>query len=64
MQQTTNVIRNHKDTVFRMLFREKKALLQLYNALNRTSYADESKLEVYTLENAVYNPDAAFCGLL
>lgn len=54
MQQTTNVIRNHKDTVFRMLFREKKALLQLYNALNRTSYADESKLEVYTLENAVY----------
>lgn len=30
------VERNYKDTVFRMLFREKSALLSLYNAVNGT----------------------------
>lgn len=30
------VQRKYKDTVFRMLFREKKALLSLYNAVNGT----------------------------
>ena len=58
-----NVNRNHKDTVFRMLFRKKKALLSLYNVLNGTNYQDESDLEVVTLENAVFlrmRNDAAF----
>ena len=32
----TNVKRNYKDTVFRMLFREKETLLSLYNAVNGT----------------------------
>ena len=50
----TNVQPNFKDTVFRMLFREKENLLGLYNALNRTSYTDVSNLEITTLENAVY----------
>lgn len=49
-----NVQRNHKDTVFRMLFREKENLLSLYNALNKTTYADTDNLEITTLENAVY----------
>ncbi len=47
-------VRNHKDTVFRMLFREKKNLLELYNALNGTAHTDETALEVYTLENSIY----------
>lgn len=50
----TNVQRNFKDTVFRMLFQEKENLLGLYNALNKTSYTDVSNLEITTLENAVY----------
>lgn len=50
----TNAQRNYKDTVFRMLFREKENLLSLYNALNRTSYTDVNSLEITTLENAVY----------
>ncbi|MDE7133174.1 MAG: hypothetical protein K2O65_15535 [Lachnospiraceae bacterium] len=50
----TNVQLNFKDTVFRMLFREKENLLGLYNALNRTAYTDVSNLEITTLENAVY----------
>ena len=50
----TNVQRNFKDTVFRMIFREKENLLSLYNALNQTSYTNVGNLEITTLENAVY----------
>lgn len=50
----TYVQRNYKDTVFRMLFKEKENLLSLYNALNETAYTDVDKLEITTLENAVY----------
>lgn len=49
-----NVKREYKDTVFRMLFGEKGHLLELYNGLNGTDYQDESELEIYTLENAIY----------
>lgn len=50
----TNVQRKYKDTVFRMLFREKENCLCLYNALNHTSYTDITGLEITTLENAIY----------
>ncbi len=53
-QNQTKVQRNYKDTVFRMLFREKDNLLSLYNALNGTVYEETDKLEITTLENAVY----------
>ena len=46
--------RNYKDTMFRMLFKEKKHLLSLYNAISRTSYTDVENLEITTLENAIY----------
>ena len=46
--------RAHKDTVFRMLFREKKELLSLYNAMNGSAYTDPDELRIVTLENAVY----------
>ena len=46
--------RKYKDTVFRMLFSDRKNLLSLYNAVNGTGYDDPSKLEIVTLENAVY----------
>ena len=46
--------RTYKDTVFRMLFREKENLLSLYNAVNRTAYSDAKNLEITTLENAIY----------
>lgn len=50
----TIVQRNYKDTVFRMIFREKENLLSLYNALNGTAYENVDDLEITTLENAVY----------
>lgn len=49
-----NVQRNFKDTVFRMIFKERENLLSLYNAVNQTSYTDVENLEITTLENAVY----------
>lgn len=49
------VNRQIKDTLFRFLFgKDKEALLELYNALNGTSYQDASKLQTVTIENAVY----------
>ena len=49
-----NVNFKYKDTVFRMLYKSKKELLSLYNAVNGTSYVNEDDLEIVTLENAVY----------
>ena len=57
MTETNNeisVARNHKDRLFRMIFREKKELLSLYNAVNGTSYTNTEELEIVTLENAIY----------
>ncbi len=48
------VIRTYKDTVFRMIFREKKELLSLFNAVNGTEYTNPDDMEINTLENAVY----------
>ena len=48
------VYRSYKDRLFRMVFREKKELLGLYNAVNGTSYTDPEALTVVTLENAIY----------
>ena len=48
------VARNHKDRLFRMIFREKKELLSLYNAVNGTFYTNAEDLEIVTLENAIY----------
>lgn len=49
-----DVRRDYKDTMFRMLFKDKKNLLSLYNAVNGTTYTNENDLEIVTLENAIY----------
>ena len=40
--------------IFRMLFKTKKELLSLFNAVNSTNYESADELEIVTLENAVY----------
>ena len=42
--------RNYKDSLFRMVFREKKELLSLYNAINGTMYEDPEELVVTPLK--------------
>ena len=46
--------RNYKDTLFRMIFKEPRELLSLYNALNNSSYTNPDDLKIVTLENAIY----------
>lgn len=48
------VRREYKDTVFRMLHRDKRKLLALYNGVNGTDYDNPEDLEIVTLENAIY----------
>lgn len=56
-QENSNVLvanRKYKDTIFRSLFSDKRNLLSLYNALNGKTYDDPDKLEIVTLESAIY----------
>ncbi len=56
--------RQVKDRLFCYIFeRDRKALLQLYNALNGTDYQDERALRIVTLKDVVYmamHNDVAF----
>ncbi len=45
---------HYKDTVFRMLFQDKKRLLGLYNAISGQVYGDPEMLNIVMLESAVY----------
>ena len=54
MKDQIYVTTQYKDTLFRMLFKEKPKLLELYNAINNTEHQNPEELEVVTLENAVY----------
>ena len=45
---------NYKDSMFRMLYLDKKELLSLYNAVNGTDYTNAEALEINTLRNAIY----------
>lgn len=47
------VNRKYKDRLFRMVFQEKKDLLDLYNAVNHTNYTDPESLQITTMKDAV-----------
>ena len=53
-QNEVKAQREYKDTVFRLLFSDRKRALSLYNGINGTDYQDESLVEFNTLENAIY----------
>lgn len=46
--------REYKARIFVMIFRDKKALLELYNAVSGRNYDDPEMLTITTLENALY----------
>ena len=54
LQITETPLRTYKDRLFRMLFKDKEKFLELYNAMNDTSYDNPKDLIVTTLENAIY----------
>ncbi|MDO4470157.1 MAG: hypothetical protein Q4C84_09970 [Bacillota bacterium] len=48
------VNRTFKSRIFAMLYRDKKELLDLYNAVTGKHYENPDELEINTLENAIY----------
>lgn len=48
------VNREYKDRLFKLIFQEKKDLLELYNAINDTDYDNPEEIEVNTMEDVVY----------
>lgn len=48
------VNRKYKDHLFRYIFKDKKELLQLYNALNGSDYRDAGKLRINTMGDVIY----------
>ena len=48
------LVRNYKDSVFRMLFNEKKNLIELYNALFDADYDEDTPLEFETIEEVLF----------
>ena len=48
------VNRRYKDRLFRFLFRNKRDLLELYNAVNGSAYTDPEDLEIITLEDVIF----------
>lgn len=48
------VRRNYKDGLFRLFFSRKEDALELYNALNGSSYKDPDLIEITTIDGAIY----------
>lgn len=48
------VKRDYKSTMFKMIFEDKKKLLELYNAVSGRNYDNPELLTINTLENAIY----------
>lgn len=54
LPEKNNVNRKHKDCLFRLIFQNKRDLLELYNSMNGTHYENEEDLIINTMENVVY----------
>ena len=44
----------YKDRLFRLIFHEKKELLELYNAVNESHYTNPDDLEITTIDMCVH----------
>ncbi len=49
-----HVNRKYKDSLFRLLFSEKEGALELYNALNGSTYENPDMLEITTIDDVIY----------
>ena len=54
MSSKVRVRRTYKDSLFRMIFREKEELLSLYNVINGSDYKNTEDLEINTIEDVIY----------
>lgn len=49
-----NIRKKYKDALFRRCFADKKDLLELYNALNGTTYDNTDELQITMLDDCIY----------
>ena len=54
MEESVIVNRTYKDRLFKIIFEDKKELLNLYNALTGKDYQNPDELEINTLEDVIY----------
>ncbi len=57
MNNSDITLRNHKDTVFRLIFNNKEKMVELYNALYDTNYPPGTPVDINTIEDALYLND-------
>ena len=58
-----DVERNYKDTVFVTVFKKKKCLIELYNAIFDTNYDENTPLDIVTIKDVLFRTlknDVAF----
>ncbi len=53
-KERSRINREYKDRLFKLIFKEKKDLLELYNAVNNTSYSNPEEVEINSIEDAIY----------
>ncbi len=46
--------RNYKDSIFRKLFNNKAAIIDLYNALSGSDYPPDTYVKIVTLDNVIF----------
>ena len=51
---TLSVGNHYKDSLFRSLFSDKKALLELYNSIKGTHYDEQTELVINTLTETMF----------
>ena len=54
-KKTNKVKRTYKDSIFRSLFNDEKTLRELYSALANSDVDPSAKIEIVTLENAIFD---------
>ena len=52
--QRFRVKRNYRDSIFRKLFNNNAAIIELYNALSGSSYPPDADVRIVTLDNAIF----------
>ena len=53
-QTPVKATRNYKDSIFRKLFNNKAAIIDLYNALSGSDYPPDTYVKIVTLDNVIF----------
>ena len=54
MEKTSDVNRTYKDALFKKVFKDQQAILDLYNAIRKTHYTDPEAIRVNTIDRVVF----------